>query len=521
MPSIEITIKARGDDTFKVEIDDEEDVESLSVVIMSQRPDLGEELKLFMKGKVLKDEQVIKDLGITASDFMAVTAKKPPAAADTPAPTPTTAPSAVDAMLAAAGNAGYNGVPMPAPPAPALAPTGAVGGGVDESVVQTLCAMGFDRAQVAKALQAAFNNPERAAEYLLTGIPAVEPEAPVAAPTGGAWPEAMLGPQLLTKAGLKPTKEALQSADVVLLYFSAHWCPPCRSFTPQLAAQFSYGSPPPNLTTVFISSDRDEASFRQYYNEMPWLAMPFSTPQRQMLGGQFGVRGIPSLVVLNGRTGAVISTNGKPDIIDKRFDLKACMAQWGFGPATAPVQVQSAPVVLGKPKETAPEKAEPPPAAIDDAVAGAALKRVTELEWEVQEPFFNTGMKVLNNILQNPGEQKFRQLKRTNAALSSKLLNVAENAGTELMKLAGFEATSEEMLVMQSEPDGRCTEVRNRLKSAHYTSWEKHARKERDAKIKEEMDKDKSCASRHYGGDGSGGGRNTYGADRHRGRGGG
>mmetsp|Transcript_91279 Transcript_91279/g.144232 ORF Transcript_91279/g.144232 Transcript_91279/m.144232 type:complete len:536 (+) Transcript_91279:63-1670(+) len=534
MPTVEITIKALQGESFTVEIDDEENVESLAVVIMCMRPEVGEELKMILAGRRLKDEEVIKNLGLTPSSFIVVTGKKPapeaPTVAPTPAPVPvpTTIPNPVDAMLAAvanAGNAHTNPTPAPIAPTPTPPPAGQVGGALDEEVVQTLCAMGFERAQVAKALQAAFNNAERAAEYLLTGIPEVEVEQqapPAATGGGGQWPEGLLGPQLLTKSGLQPTKDALQSADVVLLYFSAHWCPPCRAFTPQLAAQFSFGTRPPNLSAVFISSDRDEASFGQYYNEQPWLALPYSAPQRQMLGAQFGVRGIPSLIVLNGRTGAVISANGREDIGNHRFDLRACMTAWGFAPtANAPAPVQTAtPAVTAAPKATVPEKPEPPPVAVDDAVAGAALKRVEQQEWEVQEPFFSTGMKVLNNILQNPGEQKFRQLKRTNAALSSKLLNVAENAGVELMQLAGFEAESEELLVMQAEPDGRCTEVRNRLKAAHYSAWEKKQRTDRDARIKEEMEKDKANAPRSYGG-AEGPTRNTYGADRHRGRGGG
>ena len=48
-------------------------------------------------------------------------------------------------------------------------------------------------------------------------------------------------------------------------------CPPCRSFSPALV-EF-YGACKDDVEIVFVSSDRDEASFGDYFGKFPWLAM--------------------------------------------------------------------------------------------------------------------------------------------------------------------------------------------------------------------------------------------------------
>ena len=48
----------------------------------------------------------------------------------------------------------------------------------------------------------------------------------------------MLGDTLKTKDGTVKTAEALKDK-YVALYFSAHWCPPCRGFTPKLSEWYS------------------------------------------------------------------------------------------------------------------------------------------------------------------------------------------------------------------------------------------------------------------------------------------
>ncbi|OMO80191.1 C1-like protein [Corchorus olitorius] len=93
----------------------------------------------------------------------------------------------------------------------------------------------------------------------------------------------------------------------VLLYFSAHWCPPCRAFTPKLVEEYKkIKAKDEAFEVVFISSDRDQASFEEYYSGMPWLALPFGDARKALLSRKFNVRGIPMLITI-GPTGQTVT----------------------------------------------------------------------------------------------------------------------------------------------------------------------------------------------------------------------
>jgi thiol-disulfide isomerase/thioredoxin len=125
----------------------------------------------------------------------------------------------------------------------------------------------------------------------------------------------LFGPSLLVKANgvptLMDTANALHNTRLVAMYFSAHWCGPCRSFTPMLAELYSCLKdtfPSHGLEIVFVSSDRDIPSFDNYFASMPWLAIPFQVGAmvQQQLKMKYGVRGIPSLVVLDAISGEIV-----------------------------------------------------------------------------------------------------------------------------------------------------------------------------------------------------------------------
>ena len=63
----------------------------------------------------------------------------------------------------------------------------------------------------------------------------------------------LLGSTLETKQGQKPTNEVLAGKEVIGLYFSAHWCPPCRGFTPQLGKFYDQIKDAKNFEIIFVS----------------------------------------------------------------------------------------------------------------------------------------------------------------------------------------------------------------------------------------------------------------------------
>ncbi|XP_051148919.1 probable nucleoredoxin 1 [Andrographis paniculata] len=97
----------------------------------------------------------------------------------------------------------------------------------------------------------------------------------------------------------------------VLLYFSAHWCPPCRAFLPKL--RDAYDDINKNgkvMEVVFISRDRDQTSFDEFFSTMPWLALPFGDGRVQSLGQFFKLRGIPMVVAI-GPNGKTVTTEAR------------------------------------------------------------------------------------------------------------------------------------------------------------------------------------------------------------------
>jgi len=115
--------------------------------------------------------------------------------------------------------------------------------------------------------------------------------------------EIMNGTQLQKGDGTKVSHTDALAGKNVAFYFSAHWCPPCRAFTPELAKTYKAmkaSGRESDYEFVFVSADRSQSDFDGYFAEQPWLALPFDDKKtNQQLMKHFGVEGFPTVVTVD------------------------------------------------------------------------------------------------------------------------------------------------------------------------------------------------------------------------------
>ena len=188
------------------------------------------------------------------------------------------------------------------------------------------------------------------------------------------------------------------SQTAVLVYFSAHWCGPCRQFTPLLKTFYDFAKESgADLEIVFVSSDRSEHEMVQYYQHShgSWLAVPFYSTQRNFLSSHFNVKGIPALFLLNKGTLHAVEEDVRSSIqqvamMRNAHRVNGIVDSWRE--RSGATLFQSIPASL------------------------SMLCR------EDRESVFELLSRLLTNISDHPTESKYRQIRFDNSILTSTIL---------------------------------------------------------------------------------------------------
>jgi nucleoredoxin len=96
--------------------------------------------------------------------------------------------------------------------------------------------------------------------------------------------------------------EELTPKQIYGLYFSAHWCGPCRKFTPQLVAYYNQITHDhPEFEIIFVSADKSADGMATYMREsgMSWPAIEYGKLANVAALQKYAGRGIPDLVIVD------------------------------------------------------------------------------------------------------------------------------------------------------------------------------------------------------------------------------
>mmetsp|Transcript_38497 Transcript_38497/g.48597 ORF Transcript_38497/g.48597 Transcript_38497/m.48597 type:complete len:417 (+) Transcript_38497:142-1392(+) len=122
----------------------------------------------------------------------------------------------------------------------------------------------------------------------------------------------MLGTQFQGKEGMVDLNAI--EGKYLGFFFSAHWCPPCRMFTPKLVAVYQkLKEEGKDFEIIFVSGDKNQTKFNDYYSEMPWLAIPFGDRRIRALERHFSVHGLPTFAIIDAE-GRIINKNSRDKV---------------------------------------------------------------------------------------------------------------------------------------------------------------------------------------------------------------
>lgn len=158
---MQIFLKTLRGDKHPIDVDPSMSIAQVKELISAQLGHHPSLQKLISSGKILEDARTIAEYGVNEGDTLVIMVNKPKPTAAVQPPRPAPQPQQqihAEAESQPAGISSENSGSL-------------VTGEAYEEAVSRIVEMGFERETVKRAMRAAFNNPDRAIEYLFNGIP--------------------------------------------------------------------------------------------------------------------------------------------------------------------------------------------------------------------------------------------------------------------------------------------------------------------------------------------------------------
>ncbi|KAF2182766.1 UV excision repair protein Rad23 [Zopfia rhizophila CBS 207.26] len=197
---MKITFKDLKQNKFVIDAEPSETIGEIKAKIQADKGWDVAQQKLIYSGKILQDANTVESYNIEEKGFIVCMVSKPkPSAASSSKVPSTPAPTAAQTPAAPAPAPQQPSQNAPATPSPAPAqqsseslrfndPSALTMGSERDAAIANMESMGFARADIDRAMRAAYFNPDRAVEYLLTGIPESALQEPQASPSQARGP---------------------------------------------------------------------------------------------------------------------------------------------------------------------------------------------------------------------------------------------------------------------------------------------------------------------------------------------
>ena len=239
---MKLTFKDLKQQKFIIDAEPADTIGQVKEKISSEKGWEATQQKLIYSGKILQDANTVESYNIEEKGFIVCMVSKPKAVPSstassakppsTPAaPATAQTPAAPDAPAPSSNTTTAN---VPATPTPASTgaatieagnfndPSALTLGAQRDAAISNMESMGFPRAEIDRAMRAAFFNPDRAVEYLLNGIPEnIQQEQQQSAPRGSRAPATAQSPAAAPATNPTPAADTPADSDAPINLFEA------------------------------------------------------------------------------------------------------------------------------------------------------------------------------------------------------------------------------------------------------------------------------------------------------------